>query len=120
MRFDETIRKAIKVYHQLDKAKESVSRSFNRVERALDRQESRVIKLIRRNYPDHAVISNGKAHVLIDGSLYVLDILDLENGDCMRDICDLEYRSINPVFDPFDLSDAGEDVSTVINDGEVS
>lgn len=120
IRVSDVTRKAIEAYHKIDETKESVSRSFNRVQRSLDRQESRVMRLIRQNYPDQVVIADGKAHVLIDGALYVMDIVDLDNATCMSEIAGLEYRTVNPSLNPFDLLGIENEHESVISDGAAS
>lgn len=109
--------KVLRAYRKIDEKMDAISEERDRVSQALEHQESRVIRLLRENYPGRAVICGGKAHVMVDGSLYVMDVIDLDSGTDVAEMPDLTFRSVNPMFNPFDVEDC--DLS-VVSDGAAS
>ena len=120
VRCSDALKAAIKSLHKIETTKERLSRVFNRVDRSLDRQETKVIRLLQRDYEDCAVISDGKAHVMIDGSLYVLDVVDLDAVEVESQVESLEYRSVNAFFDPVEVLEAIAEHESVVSDGAAS
>lgn len=114
------IQRLIDRHRRIDESCEAIAESWERNTRLRDREESRLMRVLRETYPGKTVLSGGKAYSLIEDELHVHDVVDLDEIEDVEEFMNPPsgrrcYQTCNPDWNPGDLWD-----HAVISDGEVS